>query len=79
MKAVVKARRNSSILTRFVKTFKLYLSPTNIFTKEDRQLRLNWWGHFALYSSPYSSAGFLIGQAGLIFRARYSPAWEVSS
>jgi hypothetical protein len=43
VKTVVNARRHSGKLKRLVKSLKLYLLPANIFTREDRQFRLNWW------------------------------------
>jgi hypothetical protein len=63
MKTAVNARRNSGKLKRFVKSFKFYFSPAKIFTREDRQFRLNWWqilcvitfGALATFALSFSS------------------------
>ena len=42
MIATAKARKRSSAATRLARTIKKYFAPKNIFTREDRQYRLNW-------------------------------------
>jgi hypothetical protein len=37
------ALRKRGSTGRIVTTFKRYFAPKNIFTKEDRKFRLNWW------------------------------------
>jgi len=53
------ASARSTSETQFVKKIKFYFSPKNIFTKEDRQYRLNWRQSLCLIAFSVLACWFL--------------------
>jgi hypothetical protein len=59
----VTTQRKPRSITRLVRVFKKYFAPKNIFTKEDRTFRLNWWQILCVIASS-ALASWLLASVG---------------